>query len=79
MPDDDDRDYGRGPGHHHHTRGPVIEAYVDTDALEIRCPNCGVHPGEFCRHDTELGGGDRKVPCPKRITAAAHLHDEASR
>lgn len=50
------------------TRGPVITAYVDTHALDVECINCGAKPGEFCRHDT---GQDRKMPCPRRIAAAA--------
>lgn len=60
-------DYPVGPGHETRSRGPVIESYVDTDTLDYRCPNCHAEPGDFCRHDN---GAERKMPCPKRITAA---------
>ncbi|GJO50200.1 hypothetical protein NJB1604_35850 [Mycobacterium marinum] len=73
--DDDDRDPYPPPWHAGRpkpiSRGPVIEAYVDTEALEHACTNCNAKPGDFCRHDTEHGGGQRKVPCPKRIITAA--------
>lgn len=61
--------YATGPGHPH-SRGAVFEAYVDTDALNIPCPACGVPEGEFCRHTPDVGGKERRMPCPKRITAA---------
>lgn len=73
--DDDDRDPYPPPWHagppKRASRGPVIEAYADTGAIEHTCPHCGVGPGEFCRHDTEHGGTQRKAPCPKRIITAA--------
>lgn len=53
------------------TRAPVIEAYVDTDALDYDCISCQAAAGEFCRHDEAHGGHERKMPCPKRITTAA--------
>lgn len=72
-------DYATGPGHQNHTRGPVMLAYVDTDALEYRCPNCGAEPGEFCRLPAELGGGERKAPCPRRIQLAAKSRNQEGR
>ncbi|QBC86360.1 hypothetical protein [Mycobacterium avium] len=53
------------------TKGPVITAYTDTRALDFVCLNCGAGEGEFCRHDAEHGGVERKMPCPKRIATAA--------
>jgi hypothetical protein len=61
-------EYAVGPGHHTHSRNAVLLAYVDTDSLEVLCPNCDAEPGEFCRHED---GVARKIPCPKRITEAA--------
>ncbi|WP_044109808.1 hypothetical protein [Mycobacterium canetti] len=49
----------------------VFEAYAETGALGHHCPNCHAKVGEFCRHDAESGGGERKVPCPRRIIAAS--------
>jgi hypothetical protein len=39
--------YPVGPGHHAHSLNAVVEAYVDTDALEVLCPNCHAKPGSF--------------------------------
>lgn len=67
-------DYAVGASRHTPAKGPVLLAYVDTDALECRCPNCGAQPGDFCRHPAELGGGERRAPCPRRIIAAHRAH-----
>lgn len=56
--------------------GAVIETYVDTDALEYVCPNCGAGLGEFCRHDN---GAERKMPCLPRIAAAQATPSKGSR
>lgn len=61
-------DYATGPGARGSSHGPVIEAYVDTDALEILCENCGVAAGDFCKHPD---GTPRRAPCPRRIAGAA--------
>jgi hypothetical protein len=61
-------DYPVGPGHARTTGGAVVEAYVDTNALDYECPACGAAVAEFCRWDT---GRQRRMPCPQRITAAA--------
>lgn len=58
------------------TRAPVMTAYVDTHALDYECPHCAAKPGDFCRHDEEHGGRERKMPCPARITAAARAAAE---
>lgn len=60
--------YATGPGHHTRSRGAVVETYVDTDALEVRCPACHVAVGEFCVHEN---GASRRMPCPRRIALAA--------
>lgn len=62
-------DYATGPGARH-THGPVIETYVDTDALDHDCPNCQAPAGEFCRHDT---GQHRKMPCIARMETARKI------
>lgn len=67
-------DYAVGPGHHMHSKNAVLLAYVDTDALEVLCPACHAKPGDFCRHES---GAERKMPCPRRITAAAQAKDES--
>lgn len=56
------------------TRGPVITAYVDTQALDVDCISCGARAGEFCRHDAEHGGRERKNAMPQ-----THPHRGASR
>lgn len=55
----------RGPLHH--SRGPVVGAYVQTGALERDCPNpkCGKPHGEYCVH--EDGKTLRRMPCPQRL------------
>lgn len=69
----DDDDYDPYPPHYHAARPPhrspgaVIETYVDTDALEVPCPACDAALGDFCHHPD---GTERKMPCPRRITAA---------
>lgn len=60
------------------SRGPVVTAYVDTGALEFECIHCQARPGEFCRHDEDHGGRERKMPCPARIATAARAHGEAT-
>lgn len=50
------------------TAGPVIEAYIDTEALDHDCPDCSAGQGEFCRHPL---GHERKMPCGGRIKVAA--------
>lgn len=62
--------YARGPGKTY-SRGPVLEAYADTGALDVPCINCGAKAGEFCWHDPQVGGMPRRLPCPKRILCAA--------
>lgn len=70
--------YQRGPGPRMHSRA-VERAYIDTRAIEFDCDSCGAAHGAFCRRPDELGGGDRKVPCPTRITKAARaLRDQDS-
>ncbi|OBS01879.1 hypothetical protein A9W98_18015 [Mycobacterium gordonae] len=72
--DDADRDPYPPPWHAARVpapaRGPVIEAYVDTDALEVDCDNCRVAAGEFCTNPEN--GELRKMPCNSRITKAAN-------
>ncbi|WP_142396009.1 hypothetical protein [Mycobacterium kansasii] len=80
--DDDDRDpypppWYSGPPRRP-SRSPVIEAYVDTCALDVGCPNCHAEVGDFCRHHPDLGGAERKVPCLKRILTAAHIHSSVT-
>lgn len=70
--DNDDRDPTRpdwyaGPPPRR-TPGPVIETYADTYAIEFDCENCGVAPGDYCK---QPDGSLRKMPCQKRIRAAA--------
>lgn len=60
----------------HRGRGPVLEAYAETGALEVPCL-CGAGVGEFCHHDPVVGGLPRRMPCPKRITAAARAQSNA--
>lgn len=69
-------DYATGP-RGHFGRGPVLEAYADTGALDVPCINCGAKPGDFCWHDPQVGGMPRRLPCPCRITAAARAHSNA--
>lgn len=59
-------EYAIGEGQHR-GRGPVIESYADTQALEVLCPACHAKPGDFCTHEA---GVARRIPCPRRITAA---------
>jgi hypothetical protein len=67
-------DYPIGPPQRLRSRGAVVEAYVDTDALEVLCPACRAVPGDFCRHDS---GVLRRIPCPRRITAAKAQEETA--
>lgn len=67
-------DYAVGPPQHTRSRGAVVLGYVDTDALEVLCPACHAVPGDFCRHPS---GAARKMPCPKRISAARLAAQEA--
>lgn len=62
-----DDTWHRGPGGTR-TRGPVIEAYIDTEALDRKCPppiarGCGAEPGEFCKWPD---GRERRTPCRVR-------------
>lgn len=74
MRDLDDYDYDPYPPGWHaapppkRTPGPIIEAYVDTNALDHDCTNCHASEGEFCKHPD---GTDRKMPCLERITTAS--------
>jgi hypothetical protein len=63
MPDDDQH-WARGPAHNARTRGPVMDAYAETDALTRPCPHCGANVDEFCVHES---GVQRKIPCPQRL------------
>jgi hypothetical protein len=67
-----DDDFWRGPGRHKSPRGAVIEAYVDTDALDRQCPppptGCGANLGEFCKSPN---GFERHIPCIARTKPAA--------
>lgn len=69
MPDldEDHPDYRRGPGRGpKSSRGAVIEAYVDTDALDRKCDgldSCGADLGEFCKSPD---GFERHMPCASR-------------
>lgn len=66
MPDDD-YDFLRGPGRRKSPDGAVIAAYVDSDALDRKCPppptGCGADIGEFC---TSPLGFQRHIPCHAR-------------
>lgn len=57
-------DYPRGPGRRQRSPGPVVEAYVDSGAIDLHCPNCGANPQQYCTHDS---GIERKMPCPNRL------------
>lgn len=59
-----DRDvvYPRGPGHHG-GRGPVLDVYAETRALEIPCTACHAAIDSFCSWPS---GELRKVPCGVR-------------
>jgi hypothetical protein len=50
------------------SHGAVLLAYIDTNALDFLCPHCHAGVGEFCRHES---GNERRMPCPRRISAAA--------
>lgn len=69
-------DYATG-SRSHYGRGPVLEAYADTGALDVPCVNCGAVAGEFCCHDPDVGGMPRRLPCPKRIMAVARAQANA--
>jgi hypothetical protein len=62
--------YRKGPGPRMHSRA-VERAYIDTRAIEFDCDSCQAKHGEFCHRTADIGGGDRKVPCPTRILKAA--------
>lgn len=63
-------DYATGPARHTRSPGAVVDAYLETEALDHHCPQpkggCGASPGEFCHHPD---GTERKMPCPVRIPA----------
>lgn len=71
MPDDES-DYRRGPGWQKSPRGAVIEAYVETEALDRACPppprGCNAPLGEFC---TFPDGTQRHIPHVARTKPAS--------
>ncbi|WP_441293388.1 zinc finger domain-containing protein [Mycobacterium malmoense] len=69
-------DYAVG-GSSRYGRGPVLEAYAETGALEVPCVNCGADAGVWCCHDAGVGGMPRRLPCPKRIQAAVRAQTNA--
>ncbi|UXA19517.1 hypothetical protein [Mycobacterium sp. SMC-4] len=71
--------YPTGPGSHRRGRGPVIEAYADTGALDRPCPHppvgCGAAVGEFCTQPTDDIRPDpipRAIPCVARTREGEH-------
>ena len=44
----------------------IVRAYVDTKALDIKCPECEAAPGHWC---CQPDGLDRRVPCIRRALA----------
>lgn len=49
-------------------RRPIRQAYSDTGALAVHCPNCGADVGKWCSTDE---GQLRKVPCVARAAAGS--------
>ena len=60
--------FQRGPWPNPHRA--VARAYIDTRAIDYECVNCGAKVSEFCTLPEQLGGDERKTPCPKRIATA---------
>jgi hypothetical protein len=46
---------------------PIWQAYSDTGALDVVCPQCGAEPKQWCTRDN---GRVRRVPCVARSTAS---------
>lgn len=62
--------YPVGPSHHG-SRGPVLDAYAETDALSRPCPRvkgCGAPVNDFC---TFPDGSTRHIPCIARTIREA--------
>jgi hypothetical protein len=76
---DDEYDFRRGPGRHKAPPGAVIEAYVETEALDRQCPKppkgCGRGLGEFCVFPD---GSERHHPCIARCKASPETPVERS-
>lgn len=51
---------------------PIWQAYADTGALDISCPNCAAEPGHWC---TKPDGRVRRVPCVQRAAAGVDTGD----
>jgi hypothetical protein len=45
----------------------IRQAYADSGALTVTCPNCGAAPEQWC---TRPDGRVRCVPCVDRATAS---------
>jgi hypothetical protein len=73
MDEDDETVYAKGPGKQRRGRAPVVEAYVDTEALDYVCPKdkggCGAGLSDFCTHPD---GSYRMMPCPVRLPHRAN-------
>lgn len=57
-------EYSTGPGSHAVSRGPVVGAYAEGDAIGRPCTNCGVPEMSFCRR---LDGTLKPAPCCTRL------------
>lgn len=87
--DEDHPDFRRGPGAHKSPRGAVIEAYVESEALDRVCKpppvGCGAVLGEFCKFPD---GSERHHPCvcrcsgpktgPESVSAASEARSPVS-
>lgn len=49
---------------------PIRQAYTDTGAWDVSCPNCGAAPGQWCATDEDR---PRRVPCVARVCAGGVL------
>lgn len=56
--------YATGPGFHYASRGPVVGAYAEGDAIGRPCDNCGAEIDSFCRR---LDGTLKPAPCCTRL------------
>lgn len=68
--------YPTGPPKRTHSRGAVIQAYADTDALERDChppKGCGVKAGDFCVFPD---GSQRHIPCISRAVGSSSTPTE---